>query len=787
MDKYYKKARLANIIMAIFLILTGCAQSKDDQNKNPQTETRSEGDMVILDNGIVEIGFSQINGSITKLTDVKRNISFVDDTAAKPFRIDRGGRLNDSFASFSYEKDKEYENGQAYILMWEIEEGIRLKGRIELADGSDQVSFTSELENSTSSGINAVEYPIIGRINSIGQNDYLAHPYVTGLLIENPLKNFIGDMGGLRYMPYPESFSGASMQFFTYYAEGVGGLYCAAYDGDFHQKWLNFYKNGGKLELSLMYGYEDIGPNKGMKAEFPFIVKMINGDSWYEAADIYKEWAVKQKWTQKGRLIDRADNNKAVWLLEEVGLSTFGIDAGYDRTKWIRLYHDTVKTPVFHILGPDWVNDVQTFDRGVPGGYEDWIPTKFNKENLELIKAQGDYFAPFEFDFLVDPNKSDGANLRKNLILWPDDPKSHDKYTFNMLCPFTDYTKNLHVNRDVQVYKEASVDSMYYDISANNLIKTCMSSTHGHPIGAGRIITESYREIYQKTKEALNETAGKYIPLGTEMINETLIDVLDYYQARAWAQPSSALETWPFRNLMKSGKAQMIPMFTYVYHEYAPVRLDGWGKLVEEIGDLFYHTVAKTYLWGGLYELNYEYSPMEAIDGVETPPEEHYWKFRPRGYEFSPERAQYITQFAALRTGAGNRYLAYGTMRRPVDIDAPKKKLSWYHYNHSSNNEKGQYEVDSVFTSTWEFADQNERSLAVMLANVTDETVEAGFELDLKAYGFEGDWNIRLLSGFDSEGNYRIENLGLMKDMKTLTLMLDAHTVYMLEAYKIEN
>ena len=461
-----------------------------------------------------------------------------------------------------------------------------------------------------------------------------------------------------------------------------------------------------------MYGYEDIGPGKDVICNFSFEIRMINGNDWYEAADIYKEWAVQQDWTKKGTLFSRGKDEKASWLLEDIGLSTFGINAGYDRTKWLKLLHETIKTPIFHILGPDWVNDVQSFDSGVPGGYEDWVPTKFSKENLDLIKKQGDRFAPFEFDFLVDPAKSDGENLKKNLTLWPDQPKSHDKYQFNMLCPYTEYTRELHIKRDVQVLKEAGIDSMYYDISANNLIKTCMSANHGHPIGAGRIITESYRKIYKDTHEALSREAGCYIPLGTEMMNEVFIDVLDYYQARAWAQPATALETWPFRNLMKSGEARMIPMFSYVYHEYGPVRLDGWGKLVEETGELFYHTVAKTYLWGGMYELNYEYSPMEAIDGEETKSEEHYWKFRPRGYEFSRNRVRYIAQFAALRTGAGNKYLAYGVMKRPLQIQSPVTNMKWYHYNHTSD-ERGSIEVDSVITSTWVFEEGNDKSFAV--------------------------------------------------------------------------
>ena len=66
----------------------------------------------------------------------------------------------------------------------------------------------------------------------------------------------------------------------------------------------------------------------------------------------------------------------------------------------------------------------------------------------------------------------------------------------------------------------------------------------------------------------------------------------------------------------------MIPLFYYVYHEMGVVRMDGWGKLVLETGDYFFHIVARVYLWGGLYEINHEYSPIEELDGLKNLPEE---------------------------------------------------------------------------------------------------------------------------------------------------------------------
>jgi hypothetical protein len=172
-----------------------------------------------------------------------------------------------------------------------------------------------------------------------------------------------------------------------------------------------------------------------------------------------------------------------------------------------------------------------------------------------------------------------------------------------------------------------------------------------------------------------------------------------------------------------------------VYHEYGALRMDGWGKLVEEIGSLFYFSVARTYLWGGLYELNYEYSPMEAIDGLENKPEEHYADFDPRGYAFSPQRAAYVGMFADLRTGAGNKYLAYGKMLKPLYFQIDRITLDWYHYNHSKKspdyNTSGTYEVDSVVHSAWQFKDQ---SVGFFFANVTDHEISVKVEINMCKY-----------------------------------------------------
>jgi hypothetical protein len=692
------------------------------------------------ENDWIAVSISEANGSITSFYDKQKQLEFVaSGYKSDPFRIELSEGYTSEFQSFTHEPDLSEPGRQGWIFTWVVKPGLRVIGKVLLYDNENEVRFYNEVDNQSEDKVVCLEYPIIPNLQTItdqGERDYVAHSFATGFRIHNPMKHLDGDELGFRFMPYPEGFSGSTMQFFTYYGLNRSGLYFAALDGEGYAKWLNFYKNGnGLLEASIIHGCEDIGPRKGIKTSYPVVVKLLEGLDWYEAADIYKAWAERQFWCAKGNLADVSEHHKSVWLLEQMGVATFGINAGLDRTLWLKEFHKYIESPIFHILGPDWVHKTQSFYNGIPGGMDDWFPTRFDQANLQCMKTYGDKYAPFEFDYLFNVNGADGERGLKALQKFPENLKSMDKYKFPLICPFDSYVRELHVRRDKTLQLNVDVDSIYYDISANNILKACTDESHGHTVGAGQQINNAYRDNYIRTKQAMIEQAGQYIPMGTEMINEMFLDVLDYYQARAGGQPAAPLEGWNLRELLKSGEAELIPMFTYVYHEYGALRVDGWGKLVEEIGTLYYFAVARTYLWGGLYELNYEYSPMEAINGVENPAEEHYYIYEQRGYAFSPERAHYLNDFAKLRTGIGNKYLAYGRMLRPLEFKREKVALDWFLYNCDKNfkeyNDSGTLTVDAIVHSAWQYRNE---SVGLFFANVTEAGQKVALKIDKRQF-----------------------------------------------------
>ncbi|MBN2504797.1 MAG: hypothetical protein JXB20_05585, partial [Bacilli bacterium] len=460
--------------------------------------------MLVLENKTIKIGFSETNGSIIMLEDPINELNYVHLDSQDPFRLETNEGLTTSYTEFDFQLD-----GSKLTLTWQTLGSITVTSTVQLEP--EGLYFRAKVDNKSQKTINSLEYPIIGGIDKITDDDHLIHSYATGFMVDDPFVNFINQGEGLRYMPYPESFSGASMQFFAYYGK-TGGLYFAANDPDMHQKWLNFYKNLGYLEASHIYGYEDLYPGNNLEFPYTFYIRPFTGD-WMDAADIYKMYASENfTW-----LPDKtAEREHPKWLYQNVGLATFGINAKHDRTKWLKQYHEDLESPIFHILGPDWTNEPQTFRRGIPGPIQEWIPTCFDKNNLEQISSNGDYYAPFEFDFYVRKHPEYVSHVSQ----FPKQPKSHDMYHFNMLCPCEDYTLNMHVQRDLAIFREAEPDAFYYDISSNNLIKTCMAENHRHKVGGGQEISKAYKHLYQETSATLKQEARRQIPLGTEMINE---------------------------------------------------------------------------------------------------------------------------------------------------------------------------------------------------------------------------------------------------------------------------
>jgi len=628
-----------------------------------------------------------------------------DDPAGPPWRLEIAGEpaWREQFATFGWEP---ISTGVA--LSWATSDGIAVQSSVELR--ADELHLSVAVDVPAGLTLDKIEYPVISHLGDLDDTatPCLAHPQGTGFLFRHPSQLFEPEPGarqGLRFSPYPEGFSGSSMQFYAYYAEGAGGFTVAALDSRGMMKWLNVYKDHDhRLKASFIHQAPDLYPGNGYHVPYRVVIRADDEGSWYASADWYKAWATRQPWTSHGTLSERG---VADWLHRDIGYATFGINAAADRSPWLERFHQQIGFPGFHVLGVNWPNRVTGYGRDHPGGRADWFPARLSTGNLQTIAANGDYWAPFTFDLLLALDGDDGEIIAGEQLALPEAKYSFDAYNFRFSCPATvrGYLPALSAWRDAKLAAEYGANALYYDISGNNVLMACRNPDHGHPVGGGDWMVEAYRRMWNGTKAAIAAATDATVPIGTEMVNEVFLREIDYYQARAEGGLLASFEGEFFRDWIASGDAEKIPMFAYVYHEYGPVRLDGWGKPSRESGDLFYWVAARVALWGGLFELNYEFSPLEDLEGRVDDPDEHYHAFPAGSYTLDESKLAFVRQLGQMRTGFGNPYLVYGTMLRPLALEVPPVRLDWHHYNRPKPmpdvQHAGTFEVPEVFHSAW--------------------------------------------------------------------------------------
>jgi hypothetical protein len=166
-----------------------------------------------------------------------------------------------------------------------------------------------------------------------------------------------------------------------------------------------------------------------------------------------------------------------------------------------------------------------------------------------------------------------------NSLKLPQRKHSYDQYWFPFMCPGTAFWRNFHVARDALLAGLHRPHALYYDISLNNVLMACYAGGHDHDPGSGEQIMDAYARMYEDTRQAMADAAGRPVATGAEMVSELVIPYMDFYQARAEATPLSSFEADFWRPWVVAGKVEKIPLFAYVYHEYGPLRMDGWGKL----------------------------------------------------------------------------------------------------------------------------------------------------------------------------------------------------------------
>jgi hypothetical protein len=527
-------------------------------------------------------------------------------------------------------------------------------------------------------GIERARLPIVP-LAPVGEakKDVFIYPKWRGGYAEDPFnapRGFGEDFHTVgAYYPYY-----VNMQFWALYNRETGkGIYLGTHDPT--PCMTHFLVDNTPTEISwsvshfppnMMFGAEDFN------LPYDCVVGPFRGD-WYDACQIYREWALKQTWCRKGPMATRNDIPK--WYKETplffyamVADSATGTHsdeenmllAAEDFRAWLKWAG--VRMPV------NWYG----WEKHTPGVSE--FDTPFSGRRPRLITSNVKRWAGLYADHCAYSGNYPGvaamdkfsalcADLRRAggmvcpyicLQLFNQGPLENAPYAAEgklnavhgmygalqvypgypqwVPCVCTPWWQNRMVDECVTLRERENVGGYYLDVMHGFGMMPCFWIAHGHAAGGGSTMTLGMHKISEMTRDAVQAKDPELMTTGEDS-TENMIDVVDgiLYQ----------------RTLRPENKA---PLFGVVYQDY--IRRYGCYVSVGP-GDSFFIECASFFVEGAQFG-RLALRPRPGVLFFDNPAHKEMIDFLGRvvGY---------------YKQDTAKKFLVYGRLLRPLEFSAP--------------------------------------------------------------------------------------------------------------------
>ncbi|MGI5817791.1 MAG: DUF6259 domain-containing protein [Armatimonadota bacterium] len=395
--------------------------------------------------------------------------------------------------------------------------------------GAPMVYARIEVANESDSQLRAVQFPRLTFVPgpSAADEATLVFPRAYGRSWRNP---FDAPRGYLVGTIEPAGLHGdAEMQFGTLYDDAGNGLYWAHYDGaGYHKRTVYDNTNPGEIEFKMEHLPEDcLTPGQDYASTYPVALAAYQGD-WWDAARMYREWALQQKWAQQGPIKHREDvadwvRDADVWVRGDARRYTPELAESYTNELQDALGVSTVGVQFY-----GWYHD----ENGEPNWMAPlgWPMVEGYPEMIARARERGVHHTPYVNSLQVDFESMDIPESARAAILldenlegrrWSDEGEAY------IMCAATETWKDILVRASEQLVRDGNVSGIYLDQLGGHCGRPCYSPDHGHPVGGGTYATDGLREICQ----AILDGTRAHFPdaaLSGEVQHETLIDVSDH-------------------------------------------------------------------------------------------------------------------------------------------------------------------------------------------------------------------------------------------------------------------
>lgn len=601
----------------------------------------------------------------------------------------RSVTLESSKAAQSLLASEPIRQGVKAVMSWSKFPGVDVNVRVTAScwENEPLVQWTIYVDNNTGKRLVSVRFPMVMAAPAIGDSpdDFLVLPALPGTLIRNPAENW--SAGQSVTLNYPGNLSAQFLSF----QDPTAGVYLAGMDQRGHPMALGAAKRADRL--MLFHQYEPVGhPRLDWESPYPVGLGVTQG-AWYHTADLYKQWAVKQRWCDK--TLAQRDDIPAWWkegpLVHVCEVRTYDqhrvCNGSYypKLLEHLRALRQKVEGPVVPMLA-GWENhrrwtagdyfpifDEKEWQRVIPQVRHDgfrpfWYLSglyyTFRNEGVdggEIPAAEK--FAPY---FVIDRE----TNKPRVFAINESSPNGTWKRHSYEFCPEAAFTKDFFFGVIDQA-RARGVDVLQMDQTVTGASSPCYATNHGHAPGVGLYQTEAFHDLLLHMRR-YGKGKSKDFALFHEEPHEQLIPFLDGFHVREYYE-----KRW-YRGYPG---AVGIPLFSYLYHEYAI----GYGGDSAGVGKWNDRRLIRAHA-------------VNLVSG--RTPGVAIWSAHQAVSEAHPDQIKLLRNHCRLLKTRAKDFLMLGKMLHPYELDVPRLA-----FNYATDDRKSPpqpIETPAILTSSWQ-------------------------------------------------------------------------------------
>ncbi|WP_339917384.1 DUF6259 domain-containing protein [Yeosuana marina] len=695
-----------------------------------------------VENGKIELSFDKNSGAFQSFKTVSNSYDFFD--SIKPteslWKIDflqtSGVKTIEMSAASGFQFLKQ--DAHTLVLTWNNFKGIdnqkfKVIATVKLIENKPLSSWKISVEGIEGEKISRVVFPIISGIKDLGDEN-LAVPYWMGVKTKNP-RNSLSKIEG-KEKKYEWQYPGRmSLQCIALYNDSEKfGLYTACNDSLAYRKDFSYTLDGSNNLTYKVSNYPSIDEKSDIYSpKYEAIIGSFKGD-WITAAEQYREWGSKQKWSSESRF----KNGLTPKSLEETALWEWNRGKSINVLEPAKSLKQKLNLPV-NVFWHWWHGC--SYDDGFP----EYFPPREGEESfiLAMRSAQKEGIKSIVYMNQMQWGTETESWQKENALSYAvkDINGNTNTHTYNIftnkslttMCMGTQFWKDKYTSLSDEAINTYQTNGVYMDQACFSFL--CYDKTHGHPVGGGNYWLKNFGKLTEQIRSKFPE--NKDVFLAGEGVSEAWLPYLD-----AFLTLQVSMERYAGDNGWEP-----IPFFQAVYHQYAITYGNYSSLIVPPYDELWPKEYAPK---NPLALLDESYSKQFLMEQARS----FVWGLQPTISNYQnflvskrTKEIDYLLNLARVRNN-GLKYLLRGKFFRSPKMITKEKtldmsRLSIYAGKTGNTVTAFKKTADLIYSGAWK-SDDNQ--LGIALASISDDSYQIDLSISSDDYGLNPNGRVNIIN-----------------------------------------